>query len=307
LAATGARTSPPAGALVVRQSDTGDGEFSTVSEAVDSLSGTTSATIFIYPGTYHEQVTITYRGPLTIFGFTTDIGTYKSNEVTITDGLNAIDDGGNDPSSTMRAEEDNFNMYNINVANSFGKGKQATALAARGNEQGFYGCNFTGYQDTLLADGGFQYYSNCYIEGAEDYIYGAASAWFGECVLASNDGGAITANSRDSTTDTSYYVIDHSFIQAASGVSDITEEVYLGRPWREFARVVFQNSQLSDIVNPKGWTTLADPAEPVYMEFDNIGDGADTSARVNETPLSAAITKTQVLGADWEEWTDTSF
>ena len=39
------------------------------------------------------------------------------------------------------------------------------------------------FQDTLLADGGKQYYSNCYIAGAVDYIYGDASAWFGECTL----------------------------------------------------------------------------------------------------------------------------
>jgi hypothetical protein len=44
--------------------------------------------------------------------------------------------------------------------NSYGVGKQATALAARGTQQGFYGMKITGNQDTLLADaaGGYQYY-----------------------------------------------------------------------------------------------------------------------------------------------------
>jgi hypothetical protein len=40
------------------------------------------------------------------------------------------------------------------------------SLAASGEHQGYYGCRFLGYQDTLYARAGIQYYSNCYIEGA---------------------------------------------------------------------------------------------------------------------------------------------
>lgn len=107
-------------------------------------------------------------------------------------------------------------------------GKQAGALSARGNRQGFYASSFTGYQDTLFADGGYQYYSNCYIVGAVDFIYGASSAWFGECTIASNGAGAITANSRETTADTTYYVIDHSALTTATS-TDLTGKVYLGR------------------------------------------------------------------------------
>ncbi|KAJ7593819.1 pectin methyl esterase [Mycena floridula] len=300
------RTSPPAGAKIVRPSP-GSGEFGTISAAVASLTGTASASIFIYPGTYTEQVSIT-RKNLTIYGYTTNTGNYKGNQVTITGSLNAQDNGGNDACATLRAEVDFFNLYNVNIKNTYGVGKQATAVAARGNIQGFYGCSFTGYQDTLLADGGFQYFSNCYIEGAVDYIYGGSSAWFGECTIASNGGGAITANSGETTTDPKYYVFDHSsIVQAADATSDLTSKVYLGRPWREFARVVYQNCALPALINPIGWTTLASPAEPVFMEFNNTGAGASISKRVTETPLTAAISKTTVLGPAWETWTDTSF
>ncbi|KAG6874686.1 hypothetical protein C0992_006980 [Termitomyces sp. T32_za158] len=116
--------------------------------------------------------------------------------------------------------------------------------------------------DTLLADAdGPQYYSNCYIEGAVDYIYGAASAWFGECTLASIGGGAITANSREVATDTSYYVFDSSTITSNTS-TDLTQKVYLGRPWRVLARVVYQRSVLPDIINAAGWTTMAAGATP---------------------------------------------
>lgn len=38
-------------------------------------------------------------------------------------------------------------------------------MAAQATMQGFYGCSFTGYQDTLLAGYGSQYYKKCYIQG----------------------------------------------------------------------------------------------------------------------------------------------
>jgi pectinesterase len=38
-------------------------------------------------------------------------------------------------------------------------------MTANGNYQGFYGCSFLGWQDTLYAKAGQQYYKRCYIEG----------------------------------------------------------------------------------------------------------------------------------------------
>ncbi|KAJ7851607.1 pectin methyl esterase [Mycena olivaceomarginata] len=303
------RTAPPAGAIVVRQTGATAGQFTTISAAMASLSGTAPATVFIYPGTYKEQVIITHPS-LTIMGSTTDTGSYKQNTVTITDNLNAQDNGGNDACATVRATSSasNLRIYNVNIVNSFGVGKQATALSAKGTRQGFYGLSVTGYQDTLLADGGgFQYYSNCYIQGAVDYIYGSASAWFGECTLASNGGGAITANSRDSTTDPSYYVIDSSTITSAPGAPSLVGDVYLGRPWRMYARVVFQNSVLPNLINPIGYTTLAAGATPIYSEIGNTGAGASTSKRVTYTPITAPLTHAQVLGSDYGTWIDESF
>lgn len=46
----------PLGAVVVRQTNTRAGEFSTISSAIESLNpnGTKPVTVFLYPGTYHE-------------------------------------------------------------------------------------------------------------------------------------------------------------------------------------------------------------------------------------------------------------
>ncbi|KAL4898661.1 pectin lyase fold/virulence factor [Aspergillus ambiguus] len=197
-------------------------------------------------------------------------------------------------------------MYNINVQNGYGKGAQAVAASVSGDQIGFYGCKFLGYQDTLYAREGTQYYSNCYMEGAVDYIFGDASAWFGECDIVSIGSGAITAMSRETSDDTSWYAFDHCTIEGGSGL-DLTEDVYLGRPWRVLARVIYQNSKLSDIINPKGWTTMASGATPLYYEIGNTGDGSDTSERQYETEISAPVTKNIVLGSGWTSWIDRTY
>lgn len=45
----------------------------------------------------------------------------------------------------------------------------------------------------------------------------------------------------------------------------------------------------------------------IFQEYANTGAGSSTSARVNETALTAAIVKTAVLGSAWESWTDTTY
>lgn len=54
---------------------------------------------------------------------------------------------------------------------------------------------------------------------------------------------------------------DLAQVVAKSGVS-LTGKVYLGRPWRNLSRVIFQNSELTDVVNAQGWTTLSAGATP---------------------------------------------
>ncbi|KAH9209142.1 pectin lyase fold/virulence factor [Leptodontidium sp. 2 PMI_412] len=299
------RTSPPSGCLVVRGSGTQTGEYATVSSAVAVLSSTASSCIFIYPGTYAEVVYIKNKGPLTIYGSTTDTGNWKANTVTITHGVGSYDAGSLDASSAMNVVSNDVKIYNINFENTYGTAGQAVALTANGERQGYYGCSFKSYQDTLYAKSGYQYYSNCYIEGAVDYIFGDASAWFGECTIASSGGGSITASSRTYDTDPSWYVIDHSTITAASGAS-VTGLVYLGRPWRVYARVIYQFSALTAVVNAKGWAPMTANATPIFEEWSNTGASSSTSSRLYYTEATAPVTKGQLWPLGYS-WIDTSY
>ncbi|GIK07206.1 hypothetical protein Aspvir_002862 [Aspergillus viridinutans] len=297
------RTSAPSGCLTVGSS----GKYSTIAAALSALGSSTSAAcIYIAAGTYSEQITINYPGILTMYGETTDTSSYKKNVVTITHTISSPQAGTLDKSATVNVVSAGFKMYNINVVNGYGEGSQAVALVANADRLGFYGCSFLGYQDTLYAKAGRQYYSNCYIEGAVDYIFGDASAWFGECDIVSVGVGYITAMSRTTSDETTWYAFDHCNIYGKSGLS-LAGEVYLGRPWRVLARVIYQNSALSNIINAKGWTTMAAGATPLYYEYNNTGAGSDTSARVYETSISAAVTKDTVLGSGWKTWIDTTY
>ncbi|KAH0602285.1 uncharacterized protein H6S33_009859, partial [Morchella sextelata] len=145
-----------------------------------SLSTTSSAAqcIFIYAGTYAEQVYIPARAAqLTIYGETTDTTSYTSNTVTITQGKSQDDSANNDATATIRAFAVGLKIYNINIANK--EGSQAVALSSQGDQQGFYGVKLTGYQDTVLANEGFAVYAKSYIDGATDFIFGQRQrAWF---------------------------------------------------------------------------------------------------------------------------------
>lgn len=99
-----------------------------------------------------------------MYGFTTDTTSYASNTVTIQRGVPASVAGSNDLSGTLRIHKDDFQMYNINVKNTFGPGTQAIAISQYGSRVGLYACGFFGYQDTLLANQGTQVYLKGYIE-----------------------------------------------------------------------------------------------------------------------------------------------
>ncbi|KAK6815315.1 putative pectinesterase A [Aspergillus parasiticus] len=297
------RTSAPSGCSTVGTS----GDYSTIGDALSALgSSTADACIYIAAGTYEEQLIINYAGHLTLYGETTDTQTYKQNTVTITHTLSSPDAGSLDNSATVNIKSDLVSVYNINIANGYGSGAQAVAVVANADQLGFYACQFTGYQDTLYAKAGHQYYINSRIEGAVDYIFGDASAWFENCDIVSNGAGYITAMSRETTSDTAWYAIDHCNIKAASGV-DLTGDVYLGRPWRVLARVIYQYSVLPDIINAKGWHSMADGATPLYYEFNNTGAGSDTSDREYLSTIDAAVAKETVLGDDYQDWVDSSY
>ncbi|KAF5363369.1 hypothetical protein D9756_001057 [Leucocoprinus leucothites] len=312
------RTSPPAGAKVVRAGTTASGEFATLSAAVNSLpNDSSSQSIFIYPGTYNGQVSITRSGPLTIYGYTTDTTTYRNNQVTIQAGIDAGQAGSDDASGTLRIHKDNFKMYNVNVKNTFGVGSQAIALSQYGNRVGIYACGLYGYQDTLLAEQGAQVYLRGYIEGATDFIFGQrGQAYFGGNTIGVKGAGWVTASGRSSDDTTSYVFNANTIVTASGAFSNATSRQYFGRPWSNFAKVIFKNTVVTAPFNTALWsqwsTSTPNTDHVFFADYNTTGSGVSGAARpgfatVLSASQAAAYTISSAVGSDYASWVDTSY
>ncbi|KAK2034794.1 pectinesterase [Colletotrichum zoysiae] len=311
-----ARIRPPASSLVVDRSGEHPNSFTRFNDAVLALKNTTEEqTIFIMPGVYTEQVLIpNHIGPLTIQGHTCDARSYQGNKATLANWLSRTMPNitGNDQTATLRIWGDNIKIYNLNIANTFGRAEkngQALAVSAQNTNLGFYGCKFTGYQDTVYANEGRQIYAKTFINGAVDFIFGQrASAWFESCDIQTIGKGYITANGRDTADNPSFYVFNKANVTGTSGPASVT----LGRPWRPFSRVVFQNSALSDVVKPVGWVpwNASSSTENVYYkEYENTGPGSEGLRANFSSKLDEPIKPTAILGDGFEKewWVDMSY
>lgn len=250
---------------------------------------------------------------LTIYGYTTDTTSYTSNVVNIQHSASLASGYASDQATaTINNLAANCKIYNINIKNTYGSGSQAIALAAYNSQQGYYGVGLYGYQDTLLAQTGTQVYGKCYILGAVDFIFGQhAIAWFDQCDIRVSAPGTVTANGRASSSDVSYYVINKSSVSAATSSTAGTGTVYLGRPWSEYARVCFQNTVLSAVINGAGWeiwsTSTPNTADVLFEEYGNTGTGASGTRASFSTKLSSALSISSILGSSYSSWVDTSY
>ncbi|KAL3424145.1 pectinesterase [Phlyctema vagabunda] len=306
------RTTAPAGSITVGSG----GTYSTIQKAIDSLSttSTTAQSIFILAGTYKEQVDIPARkAALTIYGYTTDTSSYKSNVVSIEYSCSQLDcASSNDATATVSNHAANTKFYNVNIKNNYGKGSQAVALSAYETKQGYYGVGLYGYQDTLLAQTGNQLYAKSYIQGATDFIFGQHGlAWIDGSDIRINGNGYITASGRASSSDTSWYVINKSNVAAASSTTATAGNVYLGRPWGAYARVTVQNTVLSNLINSAGWSVWNKGDERTsnvaFTEYGNTGAGASGTRASFSSKLSSAVSISSILGSDYTSWADTSY
>ncbi|RAK77715.1 putative pectin methylesterase [Aspergillus fijiensis CBS 313.89] len=326
-------TVPPAGAVLVSPSGAVNGSYSNLTDALASLPDDSSTQIiFMYAGSYNEQVPSVDRdGPVMIIGYQSGSpgATYTNNQVTITysRGLSVspLPTGHSDAeTATFATASNQIALYNINIintANLDGSQSSYVTLAGSiyGSEIGFYGCSLVGWQDTLLTGSttGYQYYESSYIEGAIDFIWGYSKAYFKGCTIgAKRQKSAITAQSRASSTAVGGYIFDQCLFEAASDATvDLTELVYLGRPYSKYALVVVKNSYLTDIINPSGWKvwSTTDPRTDyvTFAEYNNSGPGNwENNAASREAfeyctlLTSDTYTLAEVMGStDWIDMT----
>ena len=282
----------------------GSGDFRTVQEAVDAApdepQGGKPFLIHIKPGVYREAVTVPQqKGPVAFEGedAATTIITFANAATTLDAAGKPL---GTFNSATALIQDDDFSASNITFENSFGKGGQALAIRVNGDRAAFRKCRFLGWQDTVLLLRGRQYFEDCSITGAVDFIFGAGAALFQRCQIHCISNGYITAASTPQDHPFGF-VFANCAITAEPGV-----RTYLGRPWRPFASVAFLKTQMPDAICPEGWqnwNNTDNEKTARFAEWKNSGPGATAGARApwarQLTDAQArAFTISQVLG-DW--------
>lgn len=270
----------------------GTGNFMNIQEAIDAVekNGLIKTKIFIKVGTYREKITIpAEKGPLLLEGenFERTIITYddfasKKN----VEGKEI----GTTNSATVFIYSNHFTAKNISFENSSGRVGQAVAVLTAGDRMIFENCRFLGNQDTLYLKGvqdspdktkpSRNYFKNCYIEGTTDYIFGAGTAVFENCIIYSKESASyVTAASTPQENEFGFVFI-HSKITGNAK----EDSVYLGRPWRPFAKTVFIDCEMNATIKSEGWHNWSKPeAEKTtfYAEIHSKGAGADISKRVS--------------------------
>jgi pectin methylesterase-like acyl-CoA thioesterase len=274
-------------------------DFTTIQAAV-SAAPEEGAVIRIRPGVYREVVHVD-KPKIQLRGEGDDW-----TKVVLVYGNSAASTCGTSCSATLFVTASDFFAGNMTIANDYSKTSdvpsQAVALSVRADRAVLRHVRLLGAQDTLYAssmgcmkDGsecktGRQYYTDCYIEGHVDFIFGDAKAVFESCEIHSiphGPGGYLTAQSNTRPGQDAGYVFNHCRITA-----DAAGEVYLGRPWRDYSTVIFMNTDIEAPIMAAGWSDWKSAPQPrlptaTYAEFHSSGPGANAKAR---EPYSRQLT-----------------
>lgn len=258
----------------------GSGDSKTIQYAIDHAPQPKPGQrliIDIRPGVYRERLSlpkdrarVTFRGS----DAKTTVIVYEMAAFTV---------GGTFLSSTVNVQGDEFEAERITFQNTFKAdqrpGGQAVALHIYSDRAVFRQCRFLGWQDTLYAAWGRQYYKDCYIEGHVDFIFGNATAVFENCEIHSLGQGYIAAESRTVADAPTGYV----FLNCRLTGENTGRGVFLGRPWRPYSRVVYLNCEMGDHIRAEGWDNWGNAANEktaYFAEFGSTGPGSKLASRV---------------------------
>lgn len=261
----------------------GSADFTTVQAAINAVPALRSkrTRIFIKNGIYKEKLLL----PSTATNVCL-VGESVSHTILSFDDYASRknrfgEEMGTSASASFFVVGDGFEAENITFENAAGPVGQAVAVRIDGDRVKFTNCRFLGNQDTLYPHGknSRQYYKNCYIEGTVDFIFGWSTAVFDSCQIFCKSPGYVTAASTEEQSPVGFV-----FRNCTIGGSAPAQSVYLGRPWRPFAKVIFIQCQLDEIIRPEGWHNwgkVSNEQTAYFAECQNTGPGADLSQRVN--------------------------
>ena len=281
----------------------GSGNFTSIQKAIDACKAfpDTRVTIYVKNGSYKEKVLVpSCNTQLSIVG-----ESVEKTIITWDDYFDKINRGRNSTfyTYTLKIEANDFILENSTVENTAGPVGQAVALHSEGDKSVFRNCRFLGFQDTVYTAGRFSrmYFTNCHIEGTTDFIFGEATVLFEKCTIHCKGDSYITAASTQKGKPFGFV-----FIRCTLSAAHEVKNVYLGRPWRIYARVAFIQCEMGAFLKAEGWHNWDKPdvdKTTFFAEYKNSGPGASTNQRVTWshqlTDIQAkGYTPVNILG-DW--------
>ena len=270
----------------------GNGNYKTIQEAINSIRdlGEKEVRILVKNGTYQEKLIIpSWKTKIHLIGESREntiitFDDYSGKLIPAGKDALGLDKFSTYTSYTILVQANDVSLENLTIINAAGSVGQAVALHVEGDRFAAKNCRFLGNQDTLFAatENSRQYYLNCFIEGTTDFIFGKATAVFENCTIKSLKNSYITAAATSANQKFGFVFISCRLIPA-----DGVDRIYLGRPWRPYAKTVFIKSDLGNHIVPEGWnpwkgdTMFPDKEKTTfYAEYKNTGRSADSKNRV---------------------------
>lgn len=272
------------------------------------------AVIHIAPGIYREKLVLE-RPYVTLEGTAAEdtaliYGNY-ANEL-----LENGEKRGTFRTASVRIHTHDVACKNLTFQNDAGCGRavgQALALYVDGDRISFRSCRMLGSQDTLFTaplplkeaqPGGFKgpgeflprtpgrhYFLDCFLQGDVDFLFGGGICYFDRCTIFSKKPEILPRPEPDGTVICGYITAASTFegepygyvLESCRLLSDCPDgSVYLGRPWREFAKTVYLNCEMGPHIHPAGWTDWKKPHGHFYFgEYRSFGPGASPSTRTD--------------------------
>lgn len=284
--------------------------------------------IHIAPGIYREKLVLE-RPYVTLRGSSADTTVLVCGDYA----RQVLEDGssrGTFRTATLRIHTHDVTLEQLTVQNDAGCGRlvgQAIALYADGDRLHLDHCRLIGSQDTLFTaplplkeaqPGGFigpgehlprtmgrQFYEHCYIQGDVDFIFGGAICYFEGCELFAAKPQHLPPESPEGTRIYGYltaastpqnqrygYVFHNCQLRSDCPAGS----VYLGRPWREYARTVYLECFMDAHIHPAGWEDWnKDHNHFYYGEYACYGPGSMAAGRAD---FSRQLTAQEAAGYD---------
>jgi pectin methylesterase-like acyl-CoA thioesterase len=226
------------------------------------------ATVLIFPeASYFKAKNIVFEN---------SFNRYMTKEE-IDDGVEILGDPTDSPINVPR-------VPNLDVKSAAAT-ERGAALAIDAPYGEFLNCKFYSSQDTLFTGGSPLYFKKCLIEGQTDYIFGESNTVFDSCELrwkgysTGSLPGFITAARTCEGTYTGYLMYN---CKVTKNKALTVTPGYLGRPWRDTAKVMFINTVLEEgTIVPEGWDQMNGVPPETIEGFKEYGTKLENGAPVN--------------------------